>query len=236
MNQGNRIKMDPILVCTCPVLVMLNSFQHLLPKAILTQILEILKEILKQVQDDKAVQEDIALILMRLPCIMNTKHKLKGPIYQMPIIHLPVSIQKVFGDEGSKDFISVLNEIEDAQIHRTIEKIEDKFEKRLVIETTKLDQRLSKLDSRLTEEVAKLDRRITEEVAKLDHRITEEVAKLDHRITEEVAKLDHRIGSLEIRLTEKILETKNDIFKWMITMWLTQMLAIIGLIVTVLFK
>ncbi len=50
-----------------PILVMLNSFQHLLPKAILTQILEILKEILKQVQDDKAVQDDIVLILMRLP-------------------------------------------------------------------------------------------------------------------------------------------------------------------------
>ncbi len=41
-----------------PILVMLNLFQHLLPKAILTQILEILKEILKQVQDDKTVQHD----------------------------------------------------------------------------------------------------------------------------------------------------------------------------------
>ncbi len=46
---------------------MLNLFQHLLPKAILTQILEILKEILKQVQDDRTVQDDSALILMRLP-------------------------------------------------------------------------------------------------------------------------------------------------------------------------
>ncbi len=42
---------------------MLNLFQHLLPKAILTQILEILKEILKQVQDDKSVQDDSELNL-----------------------------------------------------------------------------------------------------------------------------------------------------------------------------
>ncbi len=71
---------------------------------------------------------------------MNTKHKLKGQNYQMPIIHLPASIQKVFGDEGSKDFVSVLNELEEAQIHRTIEKVEDKFEKRLVEETNRLEK------------------------------------------------------------------------------------------------
>ena len=114
----------------------------------------------------------------------------------MSLVMVPEKLRTILGEEGSKEFVLVLNNVEERQFSRTVEKVEDKFE-----------------------------RRLTEEITKLDKRITEESARLDKRITEEGARLDRRISDVELKLSE----TKNDILKWMFAMWLTQMLAIIGL-------
>ena len=140
--------------------------------------------------------------------------KKDGPL-QVPIINLPQTIRKVFGEKGSDDFVGVLNDIQDAQIHRTIQRVEDKFELRLVAETAKLDKHITAVETKLEQESAKLHERIS----------TVET-RLDHRITEESVKLNNRISSVEIKL-EKVQFT---LIKWMFIFWVGQVAITIGII------
>ncbi len=138
----------------------------------------------------------------------------------MAVIAIPKSIRDILGDEGSDDLVEIFDKVSEDKKNNIIVFVEEKFERRLTEETSRLDKRIS-------EEVTKLDKRITDEMAqlrsvdlaKLDKRITEEVAKLDKRITEEVAKLD-----------SKISETKADIIKWMFIFWAGQIFAMLGIL------
>ncbi len=172
---------------------------------------------------------------------MSTAMKKDGPL-QVPIINLPPTIRKVFGEKGSDDFVGVLNDIQDAQIHRTIQRVEDKFELRLVTETTKLDKHISVVETKLEQESAKLNERISSVETRLDHRITEESAKLnerislvetrlDHRITEESAKLDHRITAESAKLGNRISESQANLIKWMFIFWAGQAAMMAGILI-----
>ena len=78
----------------------------------------------------------------------------------MPILTIPKSLEEKLGPEATVGLIEVLNEVEKIAKEDVILLAEQKYERRLSEET-------SKLDKRITDEVAKLDRRIVEEVSKV---------------------------------------------------------------------
>ncbi|MEW6620996.1 MAG: DUF1640 domain-containing protein, partial [bacterium] len=85
----------------------------------------------------------------------------------MVVLAVPKILREKLTDQGVDEFITIINKVEDNVKKDSIVIAEEKFERRLSEEN-------SKLDNRITEETAKLDNRITEETAKLDRRITEE--------------------------------------------------------------
>ena len=73
--------------------------------------------------------------------------------------------------------------------------------------------------------------------------ITEKMTHSDDRINHLDLSINSRIGSVEIRLTEKIInldtkisETKFDILKWMFLFWAGQMSITIGIVLMLIKK
>ena len=130
----------------------------------------------------------------------------------MPLVAVSKILREKLTDEGVSEFIAILKEVEEDARKDSLVVAEERFERRL-------SEEASKLDKRITEEASKLDKRITEEASKLDKRITEEVAKLDKRITEEVSIL---------RL--EMANSKAEIIKWMFLFWIGQIVVVAGLI------
>jgi len=119
----------------------------------------------------------------------------------MPIVTVEKPLKDKLGDDGVDSLIHLLNQAQKDQKENVLEFVENKFERRL------------------SEEISKVNKRITEEISKLDKRITEEISKLDKRITEEITKLDN-----------KIEHTRADIIKWMFIFWVGQVTVITGLL------
>jgi len=134
----------------------------------------------------------------------------------MSVMTVPTELRKALGETGTDQLISIINFSEKHVEEEVIKLSEDKFGRRLVEETTKLDKTFHKVT---TEETTKLEKRITE----LDKRITEETAKLGNSITEKIAKLDNRIT-----------EVKSELIKWMFIFGIAQTGVIAGLIISLL--
>src|SRR5690625_2562709 len=92
----------------------------------------------------------------------------------MAIITVPKLLRDKLGEDGSEALVNLINQQSDFVKGDVIKIAEEKFERRLVEET-------GKLDSRITEEVSKLDSRITDEGSKMDRRMRE----LEKRLTKE---------------------------------------------------
>jgi hypothetical protein len=136
---------------------------------------------------------------------------------------VPKVLREKLGEEGTEALIELLNGTAGQARTDVLTFVEEKFERRLSEEATKLDVKIS-------EEVSKLDVKISEEVAKLETRITNEVAKLDVKISEEVAKLETRITNEATKLDVKISDIKADLVRWMFIFWVGQLGAIIGIL------
>jgi hypothetical protein len=114
---------------------------------------------------------------------------------------VPKVLREKLGEEGTEALIELLNGTAGQARTDVLTFVEEKFERRL------------------SEEATKLDVKISEEVSKLDVKISEEVAKLETRITNEVAKLDVKISDI-----------KADLVRWMFIFWVGQLGAIIGIL------
>ncbi len=118
----------------------------------------------------------------------------------MSVVTIPKLLREKLGDDATEGLVQFINEATKDARDNVILLAEEKFEKRL------------------TQETSRLEKRITEEVAKLEIRITEEVAKLEIRITEEASKLRVDMAAF-----------KTEIIKWMFLFWIGQIAIVAGL-------
>ncbi len=82
----------------------------------------------------------------------------------MPIVTVEKPLKDKLGDDGVNSLIHLLNQTQKDQKEDILEFVEDKFERRL-------SEEISKVNERITEETGKMDKRITEEITKLDNKI-----------------------------------------------------------------
>jgi len=93
----------------------------------------------------------------------------------MPIIKIPEILRQKLSDNGADALVDLLSEVEKSSRDSTVVLVEEKFERRL------------------TEEISKLDKRITEEISKLDKRITEEISRLRSEFVERISQSELKI-------------------------------------------
>jgi len=96
----------------------------------------------------------------------------------MLVITIPKPLREKLGDKASDSLVELLNKVYQTTREDIVEVSLDKFEKKLVSET-------SQLDKKITGEILRLEQRLIEEVTRLEQKIAETEAKLDKRITEE---------------------------------------------------
>jgi len=82
----------------------------------------------------------------------------------MPIVTVEKPLKDKLGDDGVDSLIHLLNQAQKDQKENVLEFVENKFERRL-------SEEISKVNKRITEEISKLDKRITEKITKLDNKI-----------------------------------------------------------------
>lgn len=127
----------------------------------------------------------------------------------MAIIAIPKILQEKLTPEGAEALVHVLDRIEDRSQVRILETTQERFEKRLVTEISKLREDHTLLRSELKEDH-------TVPRAELRKDITS--ARTDLKITEE-------------RLEKRIESVKAELIKWMFIFWIGQ----IGTIIAILF-
>jgi len=163
----------------------------------------------------------------------------------MLVITIPKPLREKLGDKASDSLVELLNKVYQTTREDIVEVSLDKFEKKLVSETSQLDKKITgeilRLEQRLIEEVtrleqkiaeteAKLDKRITEEVTRLEQKIAETEAKLDKRITEEVARLEQKITDEVSKLRVEMASYHARLIRWMFIFWIGQIGALIGIL------
>jgi len=133
------------------------------------------------------------------------------------VIAIPKPLRDKLGDEATEAFTDVVREI-DFEAHGArkdaIDIVEERFERRLVEETGKINERISSLEVKMTEEFRKVNERIfsvevnmAEEFRKVNERISSievkmagEFGKVQERISSEIGKVNERISNLDGRL------------------------------------
>ena len=119
----------------------------------------------------------------------------------MGVITIPKVLRDKLGEEGTDAFTGVIKEIDLDARKEAIALAEERFERRLIEETGKINQRIS------------------DETGKINQRISDESGKLDQKITEECGKL--RV---------EIEKSKSDIIKWVFVFWIGQIGVLSGII------
>ncbi|KWT89820.1 LA_3696 family protein [Candidatus Magnetominusculus xianensis] len=118
----------------------------------------------------------------------------------MSVITIPRSIRERLGDDASEDFAALINDIDIGARKDAIAIAEERFERRLVEESSKL-----RLELRL------------------------EIGKVNDRITEESGKLHVEIEKVRADLSVKIEKSSKENIKWMFLFWIGQLAAMVAL-------
>ena len=183
----------------------------------------------------------------------------------MPIITIPKILQEKLTDEGADALVRILDKIEVRSQSHTLEITEERFEKRLVTETTQirvdlksetasvkaeLKEKITNVKTELNEEIVNVKAELKEEITtvRADLRITEE--RLGKRIGTDIANLRSElktdmantkselktdIANLRSELKTDIANTKSELIKWMFIFWIGQFASIVGVLTAILF-
>ena len=141
----------------------------------------------------------------------------------MGVITIPKVLRDKLGEEGTDAFTGVIKEIDLDARKEAIALAEERFERRLIEETGKINQRIS-------DETGKINQRISDETGKINQRISDESGKINQRISDESGKLDQKITEECGKLRVEIEKSKSDIIKWVFVFWIGQIGVLSGII------
>ena len=125
-----------------------------------------------------------------------------------------------------------LNDLNYTRFEAKLEQFDAKMDQRFVEQDAKLESRFAAIDQRFVEQNAKLESRF----AAIDQRFVEQDAKWELRFAEQSAGWERRFGELSARLDKltaiveaQPLAIQANLLKWMVVLWATTILAIVGL-------
>ena len=141
----------------------------------------------------------------------------------MPVVTVEKPLKDKLGDDGVESLIHLLNATNREHKEDVLQFVEEKFERRLTEEISKLNERIiseaGKINERMTEEIGNVNERMTEEIGNVNERMTEEIGNVNERMTSEISKVNVSMADMEKRLV-----------KWMFIFWVGQIGVIMGLL------
>ncbi|MBI3599122.1 MAG: hypothetical protein HY097_00560 [Nitrospinae bacterium] len=85
----------------------------------------------------------------------------------MPVVAVSKILRERLTDEGVDEFIEILSEVEDEARKDSLVIVEERFERRLTEETSKLDKRITEEAAKIRVEMASLKAELKSETASL---------------------------------------------------------------------
>ncbi len=119
----------------------------------------------------------------------------------MPIITVPRPLRERLGEEGAEALVQLINQATEAARGDMVAVVEEKFERRLTEEASKLRAEVGQLRSELVE-----------------------------RIESVRSELTGRIESVRSELMGKIESVRSELIKWMFLFWVGQIGAVVGIL------
>ncbi len=127
-----------------------------------------------------------------------------------------LSALNVLKEKLGEDGVNALFEVIEEERRRTREDLFQVLEERFA--------------RRLAEEIGKLRAEMHDEIGKLRAEMHNEIGKLRAEVHKEIAKVWNEIGKLRAEMQGM----RADIIKWMFIFWVSQLLALSGIIFTIL--
>ncbi len=165
-------------------------------------------------------------------------------------------LREKLGEDGVNALIEVLEEERGRTREDLFQVLEERFARRLAEEMGKLrsemyklfarhsaevDGKIEGLRSEMTEKIENLRSEMIEKMENLRSEMHDEIGKLRAEVHQEIAKVWNEIGKLRAEMTEKIEKLRSemhsmkaDIIKWMFIFWVSQLLALSGIIFAIL--
>ena len=140
----------------------------------------------------------------------------------MPVINVPAVIREKLGEDGTEALIKIFNEIEKNIKEDSIVILEEKFERRLSEELSKIREEIAQLKASLEIEINEIRRSLKDE-------IEQNRTSLKAEIEQTKASLKSEIEQIKTELKVGIAETKASLIRWMFVFWAGQIAVIIGL-------
>ncbi len=154
-------------------------------------------------------------------------------------------LKEKLGEDGVNALIKVIEEERERTRDDLFRLLEERFARRLAEEIGKLRSEMYELFARHSAEVdgkiEGLRSEMIEKIESLRSGMHDEIGKLRAEVHQEIAKVWNEIGKLRAEMTEKIEKLRSemhsmkaDIIKWMFIFWVSQLLALSGIIFTIL--
>ena len=100
-----------------------------------------------------------------------------------------------------------------------------KLEQRLVEFDLKLERRLAAFESKVEQRLAAFESKVEQRLAAFELKVEQRLAAMDARLT----AMDARITAVDGRITTAVAAARDSLLRWMIGLWITQVLAFAGL-------
>jgi DNA anti-recombination protein RmuC len=175
---------------------------------------------------------------------------LADSIQELPVpivVKLSQAFYDRFGDEVVDELVGMLNQVDassqqslrelneanfarfDERLGRGVAEFEAKMEQRIAALEAKFEQRIAALEAKFEQRFAALEVKFEQRFAALEIKFEQRIAGLEVKFEQRIAglevKFEQRFGALESKLSAQLLSHT----RWMIGMWATMLLAILGL-------
>ena len=156
----------------------------------------------------------------------------------MTVITIPKPLHDKLGENASFSLVEVLEKIEENSTAKTLERVEDRFERRLTEEISglriEMHEGFGKLRAEMHEEFGKLRVEMHEEIGKLRAEMHDIKNHFEQRLTEEISGLRVEMHEEFGKLRAEMHGMRADIIRWMFIFWMGQMLSITAILFTLL--
>lgn len=126
-----------------------------------------------------------------------------------------------FGDDIANEFVNWFNDV-DATYRADLVQMNDT---NFVRFDAKLEQRLAEQDARIANRFAESDVRVERRFADFDIRIERRFAGFQ-------VQIETRFAEFDVKLESRLSDLRSGMLSWMVGLWLTSMIAVTGMFVT----
>ena len=130
----------------------------------------------------------------------------------MPVIQVGKTLREKLGEEGVQELIDLINSSQQQQKEDILTFVEEKFERRLSEEISKLRVDMVEINQQLRGEMVDVNQKLRDEMLNLNQQLRGEMV-------EQMAKLRTEIS-----------QTRAELIKWMFIFWVGQVGMILGIL------